>query len=283
MVVQKRRHGPLLALVCIPSTRRPPATTDPEHFHLGGHIVGGGRVRRAPNDGYSSVSERRIFEQGAIPERWCPWRDTLDVRAFMILVAAVLASVGAGVGVLSGASNRSGDGLDWACSTASSSRSPNPVDVPVWPVQQLCFGPDMPTTFRGGNPDQVRIGVRDRGTNAVHVGPVVMAINALSDTRLVAAYGPGSMWLYAAITTQGPLALRIADATGAVVQSVRMPELSHAVGIADHSGLWIRDIDQGAAMKKTVVFHVAIDSGRVIELRNQPLNATGDWFPPASG
>jgi hypothetical protein len=112
------------------------------------------------------------------------------------------------------------------------------------------------------------------------VGPVVMAINALSDTHLVTAYGPESMWLYAAITTTGPKVLRVSDATGTVVQSIRMPELSHAVGVADRGGLWIRDGDQGVQTHSIVVYHVDSHSGRVTSLRNQSLNAVGDWTPP---
>jgi len=97
-----------------------------------------------------------------------------------------------------------------------SHRSPNPVDVPVVARRAALLWAGHADGLPWWKPDQVRIGVRDRETKAVRVGPVVLAINALSDSRLVVAYGPGSMWLYAAITTRGPLAVRVSQATGVI-------------------------------------------------------------------
>ena len=71
------------------------------------------------------------------------------------------------------------------------------------------------------------------------VGPSIMAIPYVSDTRAVWAEGVDADWLYDVATPSGPLLLEISPRTGAVERRISMPKLFRPVMVTDTSGLWI--------------------------------------------
>jgi len=79
----------------------------------------------------------------------------------------------------------------------------------------------------------------------VHVSPIVMTFNDVSDTKLESTYGPGRLWLYdvAALHDGSPapraVALAISTTTGRVMQTASMPRLVRPLLAADSDGLWI--------------------------------------------
>jgi len=77
--------------------------------------------------------------------------------------------------------------------------------------QAFCFGPHMPRALRGGTPEQVRVAWNDSKAGVWRMGPVVMVLNALSDTHLATASSGQSTWIYAPITPSGPLAIRLSE------------------------------------------------------------------------
>jgi hypothetical protein len=154
----------------------------------------------------------------------------------------------------------SGD-LSWSCTYSSPAprvllAAPPRSEVEV--QQRLCYGPGMPTMFRGGNPAQVRLSIPTRDGRKLI--PVVMAFNDLSDVHLFIAYGPGSVWIYSASTTSGPLLLRFSDTSGTLLQRVRVPAITAPYGYANATGVWIANGQVGTSLR-TDVFHVATGSG----------------------
>jgi hypothetical protein len=85
----------------------------------------------------------------------------------------------------------------------------------------------------------VSINVVNPTTGAVTDGPVVMTYEYSSDTHLVTAYGPGSLWIYDVATTNGPELLQVSTQSGAVVDVVPMPKLWRPLLAADDGGVWV--------------------------------------------
>jgi len=71
------------------------------------------------------------------------------------------------------------------------------------------------------------------------VGPVVMRYSEASDTDAEWVYGDGYLWVYDPSTTRGAVLLRISQATGTVLQSIRMPWVDRPLLAADGDGFWI--------------------------------------------
>jgi len=161
--------------------------------------------------------------------------------------------------------------LAWSCTYSSPApryplAAPPQSDVTV--QQRICFGPDMPKMFRGGNPTQVRLSIPTR--NGRKLGPVVMAFNDLSNLKLFIAYGPDSVWIYSPSTTSGSLLLRFSDRSGKLLKAVHMPPLALPYGYANATGVWIADGQSGTSPLTNVV-HVSLASKSAVLLRNQPL------------
>lgn len=77
-------------------------------------------------------------------------------------------------------------------------------------------------------------------------GPVVMTYEYSSDTHLVTAYGPESLWIYDVATTNGAELLQVSTQSGAVVDVVPMPKLYRPLLAADDGGVWVANSIEGS-------------------------------------
>ena len=84
-------------------------------------------------------------------------------------------------------------------------------------------------------------------TGKLSDGPVAMTYEYSSDTHLVTAYGPGSLWIYDVATTEGAELLQVSAQSGAVVDVVPMPKLYRPLLAADDGGLWVANSIEGSA------------------------------------
>jgi hypothetical protein len=78
-------------------------------------------------------------------------------------------------------------------------------------------------------------------------GPVVMTYGYSSDTHLVTANGPDSLWIYDVATTKGAELLQVSAQSGAVVDVVPMPKLYRPLLAADDGGVWVANSIEGSA------------------------------------
>jgi hypothetical protein len=99
----------------------------------------------------------------------------------------------------------------------------------------------------------VRVARPNQNAKRVHLGPVVMVHNEVSDTHLEWTYGAGLLWIYdvaaidprAAARPQGRRnphgeVVEVSLATGRVVRVVRTPgRLDRPFAVADDDGLWL--------------------------------------------
>ncbi len=92
----------------------------------------------------------------------------------------------------------------------------------------------------------VSVNVANPTTGNVTDGPVVMAYEYSSDTHLVTAYGPESLWIYDVATTNGAELLQISIESGAVVDVVPMPKLYRPLLAADDGGVWVANSNEGS-------------------------------------
>ena len=67
-----------------------------------------------------------------------------------------------------------------------------------------------------------------------------------SDTHLVTAYGPESLWIYDVATTNGAELLQVSTQSGAVVDVVPMPKLYRPLLAADDGGVWVANSIEGS-------------------------------------
>ncbi len=84
-------------------------------------------------------------------------------------------------------------------------------------------------------------------TGTVTDGPVVMTYEYSSDTHLVTAYGPDSLWIYDVATTNGAELLQVSTESGAVVDVVPMPKLYRPLLAADDGGVWVANSIEGSS------------------------------------
>ena len=96
------------------------------------------------------------------------------------------------------------------------------------------------------------------------VGPSVMAIPFVSDTRPVWAVGGDSAWLYDVATPEGPLLLQVSPVTGRVERSIPIPvKLYRPVMVADRAGVWIGVTPGGASGESgSPIYFVPSSSGK---------------------
>jgi len=117
--------------------------------------------------------------------------------------------------------------------------------APIVAVQQ--YSPSMQS--------RVRIARIDPKTGHLDVGSVVVTYTQLSDSHLEVAQGPGYLWLYAPITSKGAQALRISDATGAVLQdTVISPAMDRPVIAANANGLFLAQAGNSGFLGSTELF-----------------------------
>lgn len=88
---------------------------------------------------------------------------------------------------------------------------------------------------------------RVRIARGASLGPVVMRFQEVSDTHLQWTYGPGTLWLFDAATTNGTEVLQVSATTGRVENVVRLPRLFRPLLAADADGLWLAIAPNGGA------------------------------------
>jgi hypothetical protein len=80
----------------------------------------------------------------------------------------------------------------------------------------------------------------DVGESTVRVGGrVAFHYSDASDTKVVWAYGGGSLWVYDVATSDGPMLFRYSLRTARLQQRVRFPPLSKPVLAANAAGAWL--------------------------------------------
>lgn len=92
----------------------------------------------------------------------------------------------------------------------------------------------------------VSVNVVNSTTGKLTFGPVVMTYEYSSDTHLVTAYGPESLWIYDVATTNGAELLQVSAQSGAVVDVVPMPTLYRPLLAADDGGVWVANSIEGS-------------------------------------
>jgi hypothetical protein len=187
-----------------------------------------------------------------------------------------------------------------ACASARISSDPLAASTPVTTINLIvpstnsCADPssvgqqvrmiDTETTdFRSasGVGGTIAIARHDSTTNTDAIGPIVMRYDVASDTRPVATYGGGSLWIYDLDTKRGPEALQISATSGQVEDVVRTPALSRPIIAANSYGLWLGNSIEGSLVAGTV-FHVAPGSHAVTTVVPSPNDAV-DWMVADNG
>jgi len=92
----------------------------------------------------------------------------------------------------------------------------------------------------------VSVSVVSPTTGTLTDGHVVMTYEYSSDTHLVTAYGPKSLWIYDVATTNGAELLQVSARSGAVVDVVPMPKLYRPLLAADDGGIWVANSIEGS-------------------------------------
>lgn len=123
------------------------------------------------------------------------------------------------------------------------------------------------------------------GKNLV-LGPVVMTHGEYSDTRLVTAYGPSSLWIYDVDAKGGAEVVRVSAATGKVVQRVHLPKIVRPVMAADDHGLYLAPSIEGGcsgACPRGTIFHLGLTSHHLVAAYTSPSERTRASWMVASG
>ena len=183
------------------------------------------------------------------------------------------------------------------CASARITSNPFAVAAPITTIHLVApgFGCDDPALFGervsfvvnnpdGGSPaftSSIAIAVTDPSTGALTTGPIVMRFSEASNTRPVAAYGGGSLWIYDVDTNNGPEAIQVSATTGKLEDVVRTPQLYRPVLAANTDGLWLGNSIEGSQVAGTV-FHVASGSQTVTTVVLNPNDAV-DWMVADNG
>jgi hypothetical protein len=123
----------------------------------------------------------------------------------------------------------------------------------------------------------------DPKTGKSTTGPTVMRFSEVSDTRPVAAYGGGWLWVYDVDTSNGPEVLQVSATSGQVEDVVRTPQLYRPVLAANGDGLWMGNSITGVQLSGAV-FHVAPGSHTVTTvLSSSADNDVVDWIVADNG
>jgi hypothetical protein len=153
---------------------------------------------------------------------------------------------------------------------------PRRLAAPIEAVQQTA--PSMQTS--------VRIARIDPKTGHLELGPVVVTYTEISDSHLEVAQGPGYLWLYAPITPKGAQALRISDATGAVLQDTTIsPAMDRPLIAANADGLFLAQAGNSAFLEQSAptsandvaIFRLGVGASNV-EPFDVPNNPTFQGF-----
>jgi len=117
----------------------------------------------------------------------------------------------------------------------------------------------------------VRIARVTRG-GGYTVGPVVMRYSEYSDTDAEWVYGDGYLWIYDCLTTTGSVLLRVSQSTGALLQTIRMPDVDRPLLAADGDGLWLAPAANSSftPSSATGLYRVAPDMSRPVLVRRLP-------------
>lgn len=154
--------------------------------------------------------------------------------------------------LLSGVTNTAGENPQGPCAAAS-------LDSESLAVGNLNVGNcDNPQLFghtveavtsqtQPSNNVNVSVSAVSPTTGKLTDGPVVMTYEYSSDTHLVTAYGPSSLWIYDVATTKGAELLQVSTKSGAVVDVVPMPKLYRPLLAADDGGVWVANSIEGSA------------------------------------
>ena len=154
--------------------------------------------------------------------------------------------------LLSGVTNAAGENPQGPCAAA-------PLDSESLAVGNLNVGNcDNPQLFgqtveavtsqtQPSNNVNVSVSAVSPTTGKLTDGPVVMTYEYSSDTHLVTAYGPDSLWIYDVATTKGAELLQVSTQSGAVVDVVPMPKLYRPLLAADDGGVWVANSIEGSA------------------------------------
>jgi hypothetical protein len=95
------------------------------------------------------------------------------------------------------------------------------------------------TNVPRSNNATISIDVANPTTGAVTYGPTVMTYGSYSDTRPVIVNGTQWLWIYDAETTNGAELLQVSMRSGAVVDTIAMPQLYRPFLAADDGGVWV--------------------------------------------
>lgn len=116
--------------------------------------------------------------------------------------------------------------------------SPEKTDVCNDPA--LNGGTSAPDVIRTGtNSEALHVVHVDPQTHAIDVGPELATFEPDSGSGVSSAYGPGVLWLYETETVNGPTVWRVSSASGAVLQTISVPDLPQPVLAANDNGLYI--------------------------------------------
>jgi hypothetical protein len=137
----------------------------------------------------------------------------------------------------------------------------------------------------GGSPaftSSIAITVTDPNTGVLTTGPIVMRFSEASDTRPVAAYGGGSLWIYDVDTSNGPEAIQVSATSGKVEDVVRTPQFYRPIMTANNDGLWLGNSIEGGQLPGTL-YHVAPASHLVTTVSSSSDNEIVDWMLADNG
>ncbi|HTC71116.1 MAG TPA: hypothetical protein VK662_16220, partial [Acidothermaceae bacterium] len=114
-------------------------------------------------------------------------------------------------------------------------------------------------------------------------GPTVMRFSEASDTRPVAAYGGGWLWVYDVDTSNGPEVLQVSATSGQVENVVRTPQLYRPVLAANSDGLWLGNSIESVQLSGAL-YHVAPGSHVVTTaLTSSADSKVVDWIVADNG
>jgi hypothetical protein len=190
-------------------------------------------------------------------------------------------------------------GVRPACASARISSNPFGVSTPTTTINLTEPSPtDCADPASAGeqvsivvnNPDggslafttSIAITVTDPKTGAQTTGPIVMRFSEASDTRPVAAYGGGSLWIYDVDTSNGPEAIQVSAASGKVEDVVRTPQFYRPIMAANNDGLWLGNSIEGGQLPGTL-YHVAPTSHVVTTVLSSSNNDVVDWMVADAG
>jgi hypothetical protein len=137
------------------------------------------------------------------------------------------------------------------------------------------------TPFLGGGVATVTVRVSrvTHGSPGYRLGPVVMTFPQESDGWPSWVYGDGSLWLYDSYSPGGYDLIRISEATGSVVQKIKISEMTEPIIAFDNDGLWLAPSVDGSPTQRSVL-HLAIGAHEAVPVLTFPRGANdyANWM-----